>query len=110
MSTMPDRSAIALKEWAVVCEGLGAGRSVLLLRKGGISERSTRGGEEGQRERGFAARHRELFLFPTYFHEKADDLVPWARERVGEIAPPPAGTVALSLFARVAVAEDVHDR
>jgi hypothetical protein len=32
------KSNIALKEWAVVCDELLAGRQVILLRKGGILE------------------------------------------------------------------------
>jgi len=57
---------VALKEWAIVDEWLGSGRQVVLLRKGGIHE------QRGQ----FEVEHREFFLFPTYVHQKADDLVP----------------------------------
>ena len=51
---------IAIKEWALVCEALGWGEQTVLLRKGGIAE--GRGG--------FAFRHSEFFLFPTFFHEQ----------------------------------------
>jgi hypothetical protein len=52
--------SVGFKEWAVVCEALGSGRQSIILRKGGIAE-----GREG-----FSFRHREFFLFPTWFHEQ----------------------------------------
>lgn len=52
----------AFKEWAIVCEALGDGRQSLILRKGGIAE-----GREG-----FAFRHQQFFLFPTWFHEQLE--------------------------------------
>ncbi|MFY8269091.1 MAG: DUF1802 family protein [Terrimicrobiaceae bacterium] len=53
---------VAFKEWAVVCEALGSGRQSVILRKGGIAE-----GREG-----FAFKHPEFFLFPTWFHEQLE--------------------------------------
>jgi len=50
----------AFKEWAVICEALGTGRQSVIIRKGGIAE--GRGG--------FAFRHDEFLLFPTWFHEQ----------------------------------------
>ncbi len=50
----------AFKEWAVICEALGTGRQSVLIRKGGIAEGRA----------GFAFRHEEFFLFPTWFHEQ----------------------------------------
>jgi hypothetical protein len=52
--------SVGFKEWAVVCEALGSGRQSVILRKGGIAE-----GREG-----FSFKHREFFLFPTWFHEQ----------------------------------------
>jgi hypothetical protein len=52
--------SVGFKEWALVCEALGAGKQSVLLRKGGIAE--GRGG--------FGFRHSDFFLFPTYFHEQ----------------------------------------
>src|SRR5271155_1082114 len=52
---------IALKEWATVCSALGAGRQIILLRKGGIYESS---GE-------FEIEHRQFVFFPTYLHQNA---------------------------------------
>lgn len=51
---------IGFKEWALVCAALGNGRQTVIIRKGGIAE-----GRDG-----FAFRHREFFLFPTFFHEQ----------------------------------------
>jgi hypothetical protein len=54
--------SVAFKEWAVVCEAIGTGRQSVMLRKGGIAE-----GRDG-----FAFKHREFFLFPTWFHEQLE--------------------------------------
>ncbi len=52
---------LGFKEWALVCAALGAGTQSVLVRKGGLAE-----GRDG-----FRFRHREFFLFPTFFHEQA---------------------------------------
>ena len=52
----------AFKEWALVCEALGRGLQSVIIRKGGIAE-----GRQG-----FAFRHHEFFLFPTWFHEQLE--------------------------------------
>jgi hypothetical protein len=52
----------AFKEWAVICEALGTGRQSVIIRKGGIAE--GRGG--------FAFRHDEFLLFPTWLHEQLE--------------------------------------
>lgn len=54
--------SVGFKEWAVVCEAVGNGRQSVMLRKGGIAE-----GRDG-----FAFKHREFFLFPTWFHEQLE--------------------------------------
>lgn len=63
---MESFSRDALKEWASVERGLATGRVALLVRKGGISER--RGG--------FDVEHRAFWIFPTAFHQNADELAP----------------------------------
>jgi hypothetical protein len=96
-------SAVALKEWAVLCKAVGDGRQVLLLRKGGILDRTQAGG--------FQVAHREFFLFPTYHHEKPEDLVPEARADLAALtasAPPPA-EVHLAVHATVEEALFVPD-
>jgi hypothetical protein len=52
----------ALKEWAVVCNGLEEGRQTILLRKGGIMERKD----------GFELKHSDFYIFPTYEHQSRD--------------------------------------
>ncbi len=91
---------IALKEWAVICHMLASGRQIVLVRKGGIREPA----------RGFDIEHREFFLFPTYFHERSDDLAEPARAALPEIAraAPPAGELHLTLYATVAHVTQVH--
>jgi len=58
----------ALKEWDVICEALGAGRQVIVIRKGGIAE--GRGGLRFE--------HPEFALLPTFFHQQAERVVPEA--------------------------------
>lgn len=84
---------VALKEWAIVDRYVGSGRQVVLLRKGGIHEQ--RGG--------FQVEHREFFLFPTYVHQKAVDLVPGARAEFEAVvaAAPRDRTVTLRHYAVV---------
>jgi hypothetical protein len=50
----------AFKEWAVICEALGNGQQSIIIRKGGIAEGRA----------GFAFKHEEFLLFPTFFHEQ----------------------------------------
>jgi len=59
---MLPRNRYALKEWETVCDRLGRGDDVLVLRKGGILERRD----------GFRVEHREFFLFPTRFHGQGE--------------------------------------
>jgi hypothetical protein len=54
--------SVGFKEWALVCEALGRGRQSIILRKGGIAE-----GRDG-----FSFKHRDFFLFPTWFHEQRE--------------------------------------
>lgn len=56
----------ALKEWDVVCEALGSGRQVLLIRKGGLAEGPG----------GLQFRHEEFVLLPTFFHQQSERVVP----------------------------------
>ncbi|MGI9538965.1 MAG: DUF1802 family protein [Miltoncostaeaceae bacterium] len=50
----------ALKEWAVTVEALARGDQVLIIRKGGIGEKS------------FSLPHSRFFLFPTYEHQRPE--------------------------------------
>lgn len=79
-----------LKEWAIVCEALGRGEQSVILRKGGLAEGRA----------GFAFRHPEFFLFPTFFHEQVEKVrisgleIPTARE----------GEIEIRFFAKVIAA------
>ncbi len=80
--------SIAFKEWAIICDTLGAGRQSIILRKGGIHE-----GRDG-----FSFKHAEFFLFPTLFHEQI------ARTSLPPSTPipkPAAGQVEIAHFARL---------
>lgn len=79
--------SVGFKEWFAVCEALGRGQQSILLRKGGIAE-----GRDG-----FSFRHREFFLFPTFFHEQI------AKLRVSPTgAPPePGERIAIRWYAQV---------
>ncbi len=54
----------ALKEWAIAVEALSAGKTIILLRKGGI------------REAGFKIKYPLVWLYPTYEHQKPELLKP----------------------------------
>lgn len=85
---------IAFKEWAVVADALGAGRQILILRKGGISE--GRGG--------FKMEWPEFLLFPTLFHQQGEWVVPEAQARFAAMGPelPTGAELPVTHFARVA--------
>ncbi|PYK77052.1 MAG: hypothetical protein DME38_14770 [Verrucomicrobia bacterium] len=77
--------SVGFKEWSLVCHALGRGEQSIILRKGGIAE-----GREG-----FSFRHREFFLFPTFFHEQA------AKVRIASANLPEAGdTVTIRWYAK----------
>jgi hypothetical protein len=61
-----DVERTALKEWAVLVEAMARGDIVAMVRKGGIREQRA----------GFNVRHDRFLLYPTYFHEKAAEMVP----------------------------------
>ncbi|MDJ0594020.1 MAG: DUF1802 family protein [Pleurocapsa sp. MO_226.B13] len=63
----------ALKEWAIAVEALTAGKTIVLLRKGGIREKS------------FHLLHENVWLYPTYEHQKPDLLKPEYAEKVRSV-------------------------
>ena len=87
--------SIGFKEWALVCQALGAGRQTVIIRKGGIAE-----GRDG-----FAFRHREFFLFPTFFHEQLVRV----RESNGALPELRPGEIEIRFFARVKEARVMMD-
>jgi hypothetical protein len=79
--------SVGFKDWALVCEALGRGEQTVIVRKGGIAE-----GRDG-----FAFRHREFFLFPTFFHEQLERV----RARGAQIPTHTAGEIEVKYFAKV---------
>ncbi|MEW6491549.1 MAG: DUF1802 family protein [Cyanobacteriota bacterium] len=57
---MKSTTTHALKEWAVAVNALEQGKTIMLLRKGGIKE-------EGNR---FTVAHNQVLLYPTYEHQQ----------------------------------------
>lgn len=57
---MESNTTHALKEWAVAVDALEQGKTIMLLRKGGIKE-------EGNR---FKVAHDQILLYPTYEHQQ----------------------------------------
>ena len=87
-------SAVALKEWAVVVEAMARGQQCLLLRKGGVADP----------EATFELAHREFFLFPTFEHQRREQVRGEFHLLFDQVAahPPPADQVVLPLYAGVA--------
>jgi hypothetical protein len=85
--------SVGLKEWAIVCEAMGRGEQSVMLRKGGIAEGRA----------GFAFRHSEFFLFPTFFHEQL------GRTRLtdAEIPQEREGEIEIRFFARVVAVKEI---
>ena len=79
--------SVGFKEWALVCAALGAGRQSVIIRKGGLAE-----GRDG-----FAFRHREFFLFPTFFHEQLTRV----RLSAAVLPQPSPNEIEIRYFARV---------
>jgi hypothetical protein len=52
----------ALKEWATAVDALAAGKTIMLLRKGGIKEE----------ENSFKVAHNRVLLYPTFEHQRPE--------------------------------------
>jgi hypothetical protein len=85
--------SVAFKEWAAVCEALAMGRQMIILRKGGIHE-----GREG-----FRVQHAAFWLYPTNFHQHAEQLAADALPLLEKVKsqPPPPGIVPIRWLAQV---------
>ena len=88
--------SVGFKEWALVCEALGRGEQTVILRKGGIAEGTA----------GFSFKHREFFLFPTFFHEQPGKVRGGPRELPEAVA----GEIEIKLFAKVEAAVTITSR
>lgn len=90
----------AFKEWADICDLLAAGKTSLLIRKGGIHE-----GRDG-----FSFKHDQFLLFPTGFHQQKNGLTAEAMDALLD-APrihKPVEQEADVYFEIFAVAEFAH--
>jgi len=83
----------ALKEWAVLVDAMLRGELVAMVRKGGIREQRA----------GFSVRHDRFLLYPTFFHEKVDELAPRyaASLEMSHARKPEAGTIRIEAVADV---------
>ncbi len=72
LSTKNKQLSHAFKEWAVAVEALEAGETILLLRKGGIRETA----------KNFQINHTQVWLYPTYEHQKPHLLKPEYADKV----------------------------
>ena len=95
---MPTFFTAALKEWAVAVDSLTLGKTLLLLRKGGIQEQS------------FAIAHSQVWLYPTYEHQKTHLLKP---EYASQVMPVASGwhpeTVPISSWAEITHTFEVRE-
>ena len=89
----------ALKEWAIAVAALETGKTIVLLRKGGI------------RESNFQPKYARFWLYPTYEHQKPDLLKP---EYATDITPVESGwhpeTVCISSYAEISKVLTLSDR
>ena len=65
----------AFKEWAIAVSALAKGQTIMLLRKGGIREASKQ----------FQVKQQQVWLYPTYEHQKPDLLKPQYSTQVTEV-------------------------
>lgn len=82
----------ALKEWAIAVDALERGKTIMLLRKGGIHEQGGR----------FKVAHEQVLLYPTYEHQQPGLLKP---EYSQQVTPVTSGwhpqTVRIGSFAQI---------
>lgn len=90
----------ALKEWAVAVNALEQGKTIILLRKGGISEESNR----------FKVAYDHVLLYPTYEHQQPHLLKP---EYANQVTPVASGwhpeTIRIGSWAEITDIFQVSD-
>jgi hypothetical protein len=89
-----DVERVALKEWAVLVDAMARGDLIVMVRKGGIREKRV----------GFDVRHDRFLLYPTFFHEKLNELDARFHPSLesAHANRPPEGTIELRYVASVA--------
>ena len=96
-----DPERVALKEWAVLVNAMARGDLIAMIRKGGIREKRA----------GFDVRHDRFLLYPTFFHEKLNELAPRFHPSLesAHATRPPDGTIELRYLANVAAVWQVTE-
>jgi hypothetical protein len=96
-----DAERVALKEWAVLVDAMARGDLIAMIRKGGIREHRA----------GFDVRHDRFLLYPTFFHEKLNELDPRFHPTLetAHANRPPEGTIELRYVANVAAVWQVTE-
>jgi hypothetical protein len=96
-----DHDRDALKEWAVLIDAMARGDLIAMIRKGGIRERRA----------GFDVRHQRFLLYPTFFHEKLNELDARFHPSLESVhaSTPPQGIIELRYVAHVAAVWQVTD-
>ncbi len=91
----------ALKEWSVAVDALTEGKTILLLRKGGIREVGNR----------FQVPYQQVWLYPTYEHQKPHLLKPQWTDQVNTVTAGwhPAH-ISLKSWANIAQVWTIHDK
>jgi hypothetical protein len=100
-SNRPTVERVALKEWAVLVDAMARGDLIAMIRKGGIREHRA----------GFDVRHERFLLYPTFFHEKLNELDARFHPLLGAAHAnrPPEGTIELRYVANVAAVWQVTE-
>ena len=97
---MESTTTHAFKEWAAAVDALEQGKTIMLLRKGGIKE-------EGNH---FKVAHDEILLYPTYEHQQHNLL---KAEYASHVTPVTSGwhpeTVRISSWAKITDILQVSD-
>lgn len=98
---MQSTTTHTLKEWAVAVNALEQGKTIMLLRKGGIHEQNGH----------FKVVHDEILLYPTYEHQQPSLLKPGYAKQV---TPVTSGwhpeTISISSWAKVTDILPVSDQ
>lgn len=91
---------VAFKEWAVAVDALAQGKTIVLLRKGGIREP----------DKSFQVKHSPVLLYPTYEHQQPHLL---KRQYATKVIPVESGwhpeNIELSCWAEITQVFQVRD-
>ncbi|HAH46402.1 DUF1802 family protein [Gimesia sp.] len=98
---MQSQNRIALKEWGAVCAALEEGTQSVIVRKGGIHEG----------EAGFRVEHGEFWMFPTRFHQGAEQLQSEKSDLLNQplAQEPDSGKLNLGLYSVVEAVLELKD-